>query len=62
MPKRARHLEVLEDSKNYFNKNKKTQLTKTIETAKVYEYRMIANIYAKSLNLKEPNILSYQSK
>ena len=57
MPKFARHLKAIEDSKKLMNINK-------LETIKKQTndniFKMLANTYAKSLGLIAPNNLSNQ--
>lgn len=62
MPKYARHLEVIEDSKKYINimKTTKKQIKNIIKSTRDDEYKRLANIYAKSLHYIPPNFLSYE--
>lgn len=62
MPKFARHLETIEDSKKYTDKMKTTkkQIRNIIKVSRDDEFKTLSNIYAKSLGYNPPNILSYE--
>lgn len=65
MSRKARHLQVLEDSKNTeYNLDKpsrvKTSLLGTIKDARDDEFKTQANLYAASLGKPAPNKLSYE--
>lgn len=63
--RKARHLQVLEDSKNTeYNLERpskmKTSLLGTIKDTRDDEFKMQANLYAASLGKPQPNKLSYE--
>jgi len=65
MSRKARHLQVLEDSKNMEYildrpSKMKTSLLGTIKDTRDDEFKRQANIYAASLGQQEPNKLSYE--
>ena len=65
MSRKARHLQVLEDSKNTeYNSEQpsriKTSLLGTIKDARDDEFKRQANLYAVSLDKTQPNKLSYE--
>lgn len=66
MSRKARHLQLLEDSKrpeyNIDKPSKVKGVTSTIEDARYDEARERANMYAKSLNMPAPNMMSYEKR
>ena len=67
MPRKARHLYILDDSKKKeFNidnlKKKITNLRTIIKDARDDNYKTTCNLYAISMGYPPPNILSYEKK
>lgn len=63
MPRKARHLEMIEESKKINQKpNEVQKMRKMIANARDDEFKMNSNLYAKSLGYNPPNVLSYEIK
>lgn len=67
MSRKARHLQVLDDSKNIeYNSEqpskKKSSLLEIIKDARDDEFKRQANLYATSLGKPAPNKLKYESE
>lgn len=61
MSRKARHLQILEDSKKEeYNINKPTKIRTTIQDTRNDYAREQANLYAKSLGYSAPNAMSYE--
>jgi hypothetical protein len=66
MSRKARHLQILEDSKKYeYNldkpSKKRTLLIKIVQDSRDDQHKHEANLYGISLGFKPPNKMSYET-
>lgn len=60
MPKFARHLKTIEDSKKVKHLTEAEKMRKMVADLRDDEFKMQANLYAQSVEYRPPNVLSYE--